>query len=407
MDKSNKTLLLFTGEFPYGKKGEPFLEDEILFLSKEYSNIYVFPRKKSDVIRYLPTNVQIIDDLAINSLKIIKQPIIIILKSLSNILFEALKTHKGYKYLIRLRHFLYIRLEAQILKNELINWLFANSINNALAYFYWSDSSLLAFSLLKKKDYVQKAICRAHRFDLYDANNFGGLIPFRLTMYERVDAVYCISSHGRNYLLRNTPQRIHSKIKLAYLGVKASKIAAPEKTLSSPIIVSCARMETFKRIGMIPDVLKLINMPLKWVHFGDGPEFEQVKEKIKSLPETIQVTLMGQTTNSQVHRFYQNNPVSLFLSLSTSEGLPVSMMEAISYGIPIMATGINGVPEIVTEKTGILLKPDESTENIADKIVNVITANPFNRSEIVDFYRTHFNAETNYANFAKEISNLL
>ncbi|MGD9991914.1 MAG: glycosyltransferase [Salinivirgaceae bacterium] len=282
-----------------------------------------------------------------------------------------------------------------------------NLQKNMLCYTYWSDTALLALSLLKKQNQQLRIITRTHRFDLYDDRNMGNHVPYRLTKYKAVDAVYCISRHGKRYLENKLPKKYHGKLALSYLGVNPPAEATKKTNPEIPLLVSCARMEPFKRISMIPEILKNVTVPLKWVHFGDGPEFDLAQQKIKELPPHIQVTLMGQLTNKEIHDFYRDNEIALFLSLSSSEGLPVSMMEAISYGIPIIATGVNGVPEIVTEKSGILLEPDESIENIADKIVNVITANPFNRSEIVDFYRTHFNAETNYANFAKEISNLL
>jgi glycosyltransferase involved in cell wall biosynthesis len=405
--ENSKTLLLFTGEFPYGKKGEPFLEDEIFYLSKDFQQIYIFPRIKSSVIRPVPGNVIIIDLLVCEPKRLRNQPLGTIIKGFVAVLAEVWNSkQKAWSYFVHLRHFLFIWADAYDLKEKLEAWLMQNKASNTLLYTYWSDTSLLACNILHQKFPKLKIITRVHGFDLYEERNIGEVVPFQAKKYSRVEQIYCISKHGKRYLENRLSIEQRQKLKVAYLGIKAPLSESIPRS-STPLIVSCARMEPFKRIGMIPDVLQLINKPLKWVHIGDGPEFERVKEKIKSLPDYIQVTLMGQTTNSQVHSFYQNNPASLLLSLSTSEGLPVSMMEAISYGIPIVATGINGIPEIVTDKTGILLKPDESIENIAHKITHVILTNPFNRSEIVDFYRKHFNAETNYANFAKEISNLL
>lgn len=52
---------------------------------------------------------------------------------------------------------------------------------------------------------------------------------------------------------------------------------------------------------------------------------------------------------------YSEHPVDVFINLSTNEGVPVSIMEAISFDIPIVATDVGGTSEIVTDETGILV----------------------------------------------------
>lgn len=49
------------------------------------------------------------------------------------------------------------------------------------------------------------------------------------------------------------------------------------------------------------------------------------------------------------------NSIDWFISLSSSEGLPISICEALSYGVPVIATDVGGVSEVVTSDVGILL----------------------------------------------------
>ena len=49
------------------------------------------------------------------------------------------------------------------------------------------------------------------------------------------------------------------------------------------------------------------------------------------------------------------NDFDLFVNMSLSEGIPVSIMEAISFGIPIIATNVGGNAEIVNDETGVLI----------------------------------------------------
>lgn len=407
MDTNKKTLLLFTGAFPYGKRVEPFLEDEILYLANCFEKIYIFPRQISNESRKVPSNVKIIDILIIPPFKIIKQPLKYVLFAFISTFIEALKTKKGINYMLNIRHFIYIWIEAKKLSLNLENWLITNQVINPLFYTYWSDNSLLACCLLAKKDSNIKIISRAHGFDLYNDRNVGGIVPFRNFKYKRVVNIYCISKHGQDYLRLNLPSTLHNKLKLSYLGVTPRSELLNKFSNDFYVIVSVATMRKFKRISLIPEILKNINIPIHWIHFGDGEEFELIKEKTKNMPANIIITLMGQKKNSEVLDFYNKNKISLFLSLSTSEGLPVSMIEAISYGIPIMAVNVNGVSEIVTKHTGVLLNIDEDVYNIATKLEYIIKNNPFDKKEIKSFYNIYFNARINYSTFASEIVALI
>jgi glycosyltransferase involved in cell wall biosynthesis len=80
-------------------------------------------------------------------------------------------------------------------------------------------------------------------------------------------------------------------------------------------------------------------------------------------------------------------------------------MEAISYGIPIIACKVCGIPEIViNEKTGLLLDVNEDVGVISKKIEQALFFN-FNRKAIVDFFYQHFEANMNYLSFTKSILN--
>ncbi|WP_241380179.1 glycosyltransferase, partial [Escherichia coli] len=62
---------------------------------------------------------------------------------------------------------------------------------------------------------------------------------------------------------------------------------------------------------------------------------------------------------------------SVFVNLSSSEGLPVSMMEVASLGIPIIATGVGGVGEIVSSDNGHLLPAEFTDAQASDALVQL------------------------------------
>jgi glycosyltransferase involved in cell wall biosynthesis len=80
---------------------------------------------------------------------------------------------------------------------------------------------------------------------------------------------------------------------------------------------------------------------------------------------------MGYMPNEAVLAFYAHNPVDLFINVSASEGIPVSIMEAQNLAIPVLASAVGGIPEIVTAQNGELLAPDPSPAEIAEAIARL------------------------------------
>ena len=106
--------------------------------------------------------------------------------------------------------------------------------------------------------------------------------------------------------------------------------------------------------------------------------------------------------------YYKNNNISLFINLSDSEGLPVSIMEAMSFGIPCVATDVGGTSEIVIDGyNGYLVSPKDDNESIMKKIHNIIDLQPSHYQEIrSNAHRTwdlSFNADKNYKEFIEQL----
>ena len=77
---------------------------------------------------------------------------------------------------------------------------------------------------------------------------------------------------------------------------------------------------------------------------------------------------MGDLQEKDVFRTYLAGSINLFVSVSETEGLPVSIMEAISFGIPVMATDVGGCREIANAHTGVLISKDFDVKSVAEEI---------------------------------------
>ncbi len=95
--------------------------------------------------------------------------------------------------------------------------------------------------------------------------------------------------------------------------------------------------------------------------------------------------------------------------MSETEGIPVSIMEAQSFGIPVIATSVGGTPEIVNNINGLLLDVNLQPEDLATILYRVHMEKESWDSKRVcsrTSWEMNFNAKTNYRSFALELVGL-
>jgi colanic acid/amylovoran biosynthesis glycosyltransferase len=104
---------------------------------------------------------------------------------------------------------------------------------------------------------------------------------------------------------------------------------------------------------------------------GDGPKKEELQALAKELKLSDRVHFLGFLGEDDVIRELQ--ACDLFVLPSFVEGLPVSAMEALAIGVPVVATNIAGTSELIEDgRTGLLVRPSDSNA-LADAIVKMIT----------------------------------
>jgi len=400
-------LVLFTLEYPYGK-AETFLESEITFLSEQFAQVFVVPSSNASASkrRATPGNVVVIDDVA-NVKRAFSlwtfMPFIAEFATAWSYCFWWSQKKKNYlRFIKSLMHHYY----NDVAKRAAIAWLVeSRDLHNAIFYDYWLVNSSLSLLSLKKCGKIKTTVCRSHRFDLYDEAAFEGVIPFREWIVRGMDRVFVISNHGKEYLLDKSHPKFHSKISLQYLGVNApASLPAPN---GQAFVVSCSSVIAVKQVDKIALALRSVGVPFTWIHFGDGPELRKIQDIAAIFPGYINVELRGFVANRDVLAFYEGHYVACVVSLSKSEGLPVSMMEAQSFGIPIVAPPINGIPEIVNERTGYLLGANWSISEVTDVVEKILRDEiRFDRDNIREFFSERFNASRNYRTFAQTLASL-
>ena len=390
-----KKLCLYTINFPYGNS-ETFLESEVEILSKQFNEVHIFPIDCSGEKRKLPKNIKV-HNVFVNVSPDANHSKVLLsnfFKVIGLFFKEFVKGRVQKKYIVKLHYILAFFIRAKAIKTYLVEKNLIDSIH----YTYWFDMWSTCLSIANVK-----YITRAHGFDLFEERSKNGFIPFRDLQLKKVHEVYSVSKAGQLYLKDKYP-RFKEKIKVSYLGTSDCGVFSLEKK-NDVVMVSCSNVIQLKRLDKIVDSLCLLKRELKWVHFGDGPLLESVKELSKKIPSNVKVSFLGRKTNREVLEYYKSNSVDLFINVSESEGLPVSIMEAISFGVPVVGTDVGGTSEIVGAQTGVLIEKDFTSKELVEIFENKIDemkSDEF-RLGVRKFWENNFNAKENYIKFTTEL----
>lgn len=124
-----------------------------------------------------------------------------------------------------------------------------------------------------------------------------------------------------------------------------------------------ARLEHLK--GALPlieafRIAHLINPSLELKIAGDGSLRPDVAQLIRSYGLDKQVTLTGVYTTLQDRGEFMRS-IDVFVLPSLTEGTPNAIIEAMAHSVPIIATNVGGIPDVVTEDVGILVPPNDTS----------------------------------------------
>lgn len=407
-------LIYFTNSFPYNDQYTeiPFLQYEIPILAKSF-NIYIVPARDEGQKKECYSEIKILNTLA-NDLR----------KARSKGLFRKFIMSFSYlPFILKLFKIKKLRHLTNLVTDTIdilafYKWANSNkklfTQKDTIAYTFWSNAITSGLIYYRKKNKFDfKIISRAHGADLYIERK--GFIPYYRERVKRLDKLFLVSKAGRDYLVNKYPE-FRQKYELSYLGTKREGFIIKGKSSNWILIVSCSAINKLKRVELIYKGLLVLaqrnpEVNFKWVHLGGGALENNIRQLIiENSIHNLSVDIKGILANDGIHDFYQNNYVDCFVHASESEGLPVSFMEAQSYGIPIVSTNVGGVPEIVNENNGILIDAKADANEMSDAVERIVLNNNLRQTLSENAkanWETNFNAEKNYKVFSEQLKTLI
>lgn len=185
----------------------------------------------------------------------------------------------------------------------------------------------------------------------------------RVTSVCHANVAYLV---GKQSVPRSKVSVIHNALDASYgRGVLEDRTSVRERfglPRDAPVVVFLGNL--FKHKGLHRVVRALSGLPdLPWhlAVVGDGPERGTTERRLKRWGLSDRATFLGRIPESDVETVL--SAVDVLALPSTQEGMPYVILEAMASGVPVVATDVYGIPEMVVDgETGLLVQPEQGAQ---------------------------------------------
>lgn len=210
-------------------------------------------------------------------------------------------------------------------------------------------------------------------FDEFQVKNYGFSISLqkkvRSFSIKKSDIVVTPSQHLKNFILN---LGFKNKIEIINNGVFIPEENTNIFTNDQINITIVSRLVSHKNIKKIIRAISDLNDPLIYLNIiGDGPELNQLQKISLESNNKDNIIFHGKLNRDDINHIFLKSDI--YIQASNYEGLPHSLLEAMSYGIPVLCTPVGECKEILgNEDRGYILDLPVSKNNIKSKINEII-----------------------------------
>ena len=168
------------------------------------------------------------------------------------------------------------------------------------------------------------------------------------------------------------------------------------QSVEEVVVLTCSSGAAVKRLGLITHSIivaakKDPDISWRWIHLGEG--IEQIKPILEMCPKNLNVELPGPVSRLEVFHYHRDHKPNVFVNLSSSEGVPITVMEAMSMGTPVVATAAGGTGDIVDAEVGVLLPVEIDSASVATSILHVVETSESKRVAAIDRWQKSASSE--------------
>ena len=196
--------------------------------------------------------------------------------------------------------------------------------------------------------------------------------------------IICVSETNRQLAIQLGVGNQNSLVTI-HNGIKDIPTDVANPSVQPPRLIMVARFNEPKDQGTLLKAIACLSFPFHLDFVGSGASMESCQALAESLGVKDKVSFLGDRTD--VPQLLAQSQI--FILTTHYEGLPISILEAMRAGLPVIATEVNGIPEEVENgKTGLLV-PDKDIKEVA-KALSILIESPELRQQMGEAGRKKF-----------------
>ncbi|MFY8350754.1 glycosyltransferase [Pseudoalteromonas sp. SSM20] len=197
--------------------------------------------------------------------------------------------------------------------------------------------------------------------------------------FDAAEFAVMISKYNEDFFYQHTKIEKSHKLHIVRCGVDTEsfrpKSEKQEKVIKILCVASLREVKGHRYLIDACSLLKKRGISFRLTLIGDGPMRDNIESQIESLKLNEHVTLLGSQPQEVIQKNLAENDIFTLTSFQTSsgnrEGIPVVIMEAMACGLPIVASNVSGIPELVEDGVSGLLCETQNPQSIADKLLEL------------------------------------
>jgi colanic acid/amylovoran biosynthesis glycosyltransferase len=181
--------------------------------------------------------------------------------------------------------------------------------------------------------------------------------------------VVAISDYNRRFIVETCGEDVACKVEVVRCGVDTSAFRPREaRAASGSLRILCvASLEEVKGHAHLLEACRILladGAPVTCTFVGSGPCEPRLRRQVAACGLEEAIRFAGPRTRPQVVDLLRDADVAVVPSVETArgdrEGIPVALTEAMSAGLPVVASDLSGIPELVEHgRTGLLVPPGD------------------------------------------------
>ena len=258
-------------------------------------------------------------------------------------------------------------------KNLFLFFLLGSQKNDILFCHFGTMGNTVA--LLKKLGLPGSLVTMFHGYDIRLGIEKGGDIYKEL--FDVGQCILAISEYNKRHLLEfGVPPH---KLVLHPVGINVDEFPLSDNQVNGAVkILTVARLVPEKGLKYAIQAIKLLqkspDFHIQYNIIGEGPLEDSLKKIVATLNLSNKVHFLGAKNQGEIKRYLAES--NIFLLSSVAEALQVCLMEAQASGLPVVATNVGSINQIVKNSESGFLVPPGNPQLLCEKIEYLISHQP-------------------------------